>query len=159
MASQPFIDFERVDLSRVIVSAEETFGLLRQRGRFAMLDGIAHRDVEANLIVGFKDIRRDAWWGADHIPERPLFPGVLMIETAAQLCSFDYLLRHEGPDKPFIGFGGVDKTRFRGTVEPDARMWFAGRMTRVRSGTFFYDAQGFVGRSLVFETQVMGVAL
>lgn len=159
MASRPFIDFDSTDLSQTVYTGEETRELLRQRGRFAMLDGIVLRDVEANLVVGYKDIRQDDWWAADHIPGRPLFPGVLMIESAAQLCSFDYLLRHEGDEKPFIGFGGVDGTRFRGTVEPDARMYFVGRMKRVRSGLFFYDAQGFVNRELVFETQVMGVAL
>jgi 3-hydroxyacyl-[acyl-carrier-protein] dehydratase len=159
VAGQPFLDFDRIDLTQLVATAEELQAFLHQRGRFAMLDGIAVRNVEENLVVGFKDIRRGDWWAPDHIPGRPLFPGVLMIETAAQLCSYDFVLRHGSSEPPFVGFGGVDRTRFRGTVEPDVRMWFAGRMLRTRSGTFIYEAQGYVKQSLVFETQVMGVAL
>ena len=65
-------------------------------------------------IVGFKDIRDDEFWVAGHIPGRPLFPGVLMIETAAQLASF-YTKKFVGW-KGFVGFGAVENCRFRAQV-------------------------------------------
>jgi 3-hydroxyacyl-[acyl-carrier-protein] dehydratase len=159
MPSEPFLDVTKLDLERVLTPKEEILEVLRHRGRFAMLDAILARDVEANLIVGIKAIHSSDWWAPDHIPGRPIFPGVLQIETAAQLCSYDYLLRHQGEEKPFIGFAGVDGVRFRGIVEPDVRMVFAGRLARMRSGFFTYDAQGFVDGQLVFEARVLGAVV
>lgn len=151
------IDFETVDLARVVLTREDVLGKIRQRGRFALLDGILHVDGEGGLIVGFKDIRADDWWAADHIPGRPIFPGALMCEAAAQLCSYDYLRKQTLPEGGFLGFGGMTDTRFRGVVEPGCRMLFAARPERLRSRMFTYAAQGFVERELVFETGILGV--
>ena len=157
MPSEPLIDFETVDLSRVVATRDDILAKIRQRGRFALLDGILHVDPDGSRIVGFKEIRTDDWWAADHIPGRPIFPGALMCEAAAQLCSYDYLRKTELPDGAFLGFGGMNDTRFRGVVQPPARLVFAARPERVRSRMFSYAAQGFVGRDLVFETEILGV--
>jgi 3-hydroxyacyl-[acyl-carrier-protein] dehydratase len=157
MPSAPLLDFDAVDLTRTIAGREKIYSILRQAGRFALLDGILHEDIEGGLVVGYKDIRADDWWAPDHIPGRPLFPGALMIESAAQVCSYDYMMRRGDLGEHFLGFGGLGETRFRGAVEPGVRMLFAGRVSRVRRSMFIYDAQGFVDRGLVFETQIMGV--
>jgi len=80
-----------------------------------------------------------------------------MCEAAAQLCSYDYLRKHTLPPGSFLGFGGMDATRFRGVVQPDCRMILVARPERLRSRMFTYSAQGFVGRDLVFETQILGI--
>ncbi len=157
MASEPLVDFDQIDLSRVRFGKEELRAGLKQRGKFEMLDGILHLDLESDLIVGFKEIRSDDWWTSDHIPGRPIFPGALMIEGAAQLVTFDFLQRRPEMLGQFMGFGGVNDTRFRAPVEPDCRFLLAGRIHRIRSRMFHYRAQGFVERTLVFETEVIGV--
>lgn len=159
MATQPLLDLSTIDLEEVIAGPEQLLSKLSQRGTFEMLDGVNLRDEEQGVIVGFKEIRGDDWWAADHIPGRPLFPGALMIEAAAQLCSYDYLLRDVADPDRFIGFGGLNGTRFRGTVEPDGRMHFVGKVNRIRRSLFSYFAQGFFDGKLVFETEVLGVVL
>ncbi len=158
MAPPPLVDLASIDLSRVVATRDEIYAVLRQRGRLALLDGIAHYDPDEPLAIAWKDIRADDWWAPDHIPGRPLFPGVLMIEAAAQLASWDYLRRSAGGDV-FVGFVGVDETRFRGTVEPGVRFVLATRPTRVRSRTFVYAVSGHVEGKLVFETVVTGAIL
>jgi len=108
--------------------------------------------------VGYKDIREDDWWAADHIPGRPLLPGALMVEAAAQLSTYDYL-RHRGKVKEgeFVGFGGLDKVRFRGTVTPPSRLYLAISLKRARRQMFVYEAQGFVDGKLIFEAEVIGI--
>lgn len=159
MPATPLIDFDAVDLDRVVATRADIRKVIKQRGRFEMLDGIAHLDPERPLVVAFLDVTADTWWASDHVPGRPLFPGALMIEAAAQMCTFDFLQRHAPLRDVFLGFAGVDKVRFRGTVEPDCRMYFAGTPTRVRSTMFTYSTQGFVGRKLVFEGEIMGMVV
>ena len=49
--------------------------------------------------------------------------------------------------------------RFRGVVEPGMRLLFIAKLHRLRSTMFTYFMQGFVERKLVFETEVIGVAI
>jgi len=157
MPGEPLVELEALEQKRVIATRDDILAKIRQRGRFALLDGILQVDGEKGAIVGFKEIRADDWWAADHVPGRPIFPGALMCEAAAQLCSYDYLRKHTLPPGGFLGFGGMDATRFRGVVQPDCRMILVARPERLRSRMFTYSAQGFVGRDLVFETQILGV--
>ena len=157
MPAEPLIDFEKTDLSRVVATREDIQKEIKQRGRFALLDGILDHGAESHVIVGFKDIRADDWWAPDHIPGRPIFPGALMIEAAAQLATYDYLRRNPPKEPIFLGFGGLDAVRFRGIVEPGVRLVFASKGLRLRSRMFTYAVQGFVERNLVFEAEVLGI--
>ncbi len=158
MAREPLADLATLDLEQVLATRDDIYRVLQHAGRFALLDGVCQRDTETGLIVGYKDIRADDWWAADHIPGRPIFPGVLMVETGAQLCSYDYKLRDEAGTR-FVGFGGLNETRFRGLVEPGVRMHWVAKVLRLRSTLFTYAVQGLVGGQRVFETEVIGVAL
>jgi 3-hydroxyacyl-[acyl-carrier-protein] dehydratase len=158
MASAFLIDFDQLDLSRTVVSKEQVLKVLKQRGTFEMVDGLLHFDVSSDIVVGFKEIVAGDWWTGDHIPGRPLFPGVLMIEAAAQICTYDFMARSEDKDV-FVGFGGLNNTRFRRTVEPGCRLVMAGKLMRSRSRMFTYQAQGFVDQQLVFEAEIMGVVV
>lgn len=159
MATQPILDFAAVDLTEPVAGKEELLDVLPQRGTFVMVDGVLHLDIPGNLVVGYKDVRSDEWWAPDHIPGRALFPGTLMIEGAAQLCTYDFVQRMPAMKGQFVGFSGVEKTRFRMAVEPDCRLVIAGRVVRIRSRMFHYAAQGFVDQKLAFETEIMGMAL
>lgn len=158
MTDTTTIDLETLDFTQPVATKREIYARLKQAGRFALLDGIVRFAEDEPVSIGFKEIRADDWWCSDHVPGRPLFPGVLMIETGAQLASWDHLMRHP-EQKNFLGFGGLNDTRFRGQVEPGCRMVFVAREIRVRSRMFVYAVRGFVGKDLVFETEVIGVAL
>jgi 3-hydroxyacyl-[acyl-carrier-protein] dehydratase len=157
MVTAPLLDPTHIDLSRTVATHAQIYTVLKQSGRFALLDAISHHG-EDGTSVGWKDIRADDWWAADHIPGRPLFPGVLMTEASAQLASWDYIQRTQDFTS-FLGFAGLNETRFRGIVEPGVRMHWIARSMRIRSRMFVYAVQGFVAEDLVFETEVVGTIL
>jgi len=159
MAAAPLVDLDRLDLSRVVVDRRALDEHLMQRNTFSMIEGVLYEDVEGQVIVGYRDIRHDDWWAADHIPGRPMFPGVLQIETAAQLCAYDFSAhRLEGPlAGKFIGFGGIENARFRGLVVPDCRFLVAARLAKFSRRMFRYEAQAFVDGQMVFEADILGV--
>jgi 3-hydroxyacyl-[acyl-carrier-protein] dehydratase len=159
MPSAPLIDFETLDLSRVVVTGEDVREFCKQRGPFEMLDGLLYFDLEGKRAVGFKDLAPTDWWAAGHIPGRPIFPGALQCEGAAQLCTYDFMHRRPDLAGTFVGFAGMNKTRFRGIVEPPCRLIWVGEVQTIRTTMFTYYAQGFVDRKLVFETEIMGVVV
>jgi 3-hydroxyacyl-[acyl-carrier-protein] dehydratase len=122
------------------------------------LDGVLWFDKEKMLVLGFKDVTDKEFWVRGHIPGRPLMPGVIMIECAAQLLSFfvnEVLGQHA-----FIGFASIDSAKFRATVAPGQRLLLLGKITKFRPGRK-YDAyiQGIVENKMVFETEVSGMAV
>lgn len=144
-----------LDFSKLYADQEAVMRAIPQRHEFLLLNGIVHFDREAQLIVGYHDIKPDAFWTRGHIPGRPLFPGVLMIETAAQLCSVCYrtIIGGEG----FLGFAGVEGVKFRGTVTPPARFVVVAVSKSLRPRRMVCTCQGFIGDDMVFEAEIAGM--
>ena len=90
MAPPLLVDLSKIDLSRVLMTVEEIRQYNPHRYEIEQLNGVIHLDPAAGQIVAFKDVRPDEFWVRGHIPGRPLFPGVLMIEAAAQMSSLYY---------------------------------------------------------------------
>jgi len=78
-----------------------------------------------------------------------------MVEAAAQLCSF-FMKKIYGLDG-FIGFSGIEKTRFRETVVPGDRLYLLGHINRVRSRQFQGTVQGVVNDKMAFDTVISGM--
>jgi 3-hydroxyacyl-[acyl-carrier-protein] dehydratase len=157
MPPQLIFDISGIDLQKVIYDQEAIRQHNPQRGDMEMLNGIVYADVEKHRLIGFKDARLDEFWVPGHIPGRPLFPGVLMLELAAQLASF-YAKRFVGWSS-FIGFGGVEDCRFRQEVVPPTRLYVVGEQIWRRHGRIFCQIQGVNNGNIVFETKILGVQM
>ena len=155
MAATPFIDLNTLDLDKLVVTREEIYQRLPHRYEFMQLDGLVHFDLDKGIGVGLREIRQDEFWVKGHIPNRPIFPGVLMIESAAQLASYlsFEILKHD----KFMGFGGVDAVKFRGAVTPPATMYIILKLIDARPRRIIVDAQGIVDDKLVFEARITGM--
>jgi 3-hydroxyacyl-[acyl-carrier-protein] dehydratase len=113
--------------------------------------------IKGEDMVGFKDVRPDEFWVEGHIPGRPLLPGVIMLEAAAQMASFyaHTVLGWTG----FIGFAGVENVKFRTSVSPGKRMHLLCRKLSDRHRQIRAAAQGIVDGNLVFEATIIGSRL
>jgi 3-hydroxyacyl-[acyl-carrier-protein] dehydratase len=155
MPSAPLIDLTTLDLTRLVMTRDEIYAGLPHRFEFMQLDGIVHIDRENRIGVGLRTVRDNEFWVRGHIPGRPLMPGVLMIEAAAQMASVlsMQLMTQEG----FLGFGGVDAVKFRKTVKPPATMYIVEKVVDLRRRRTICDAQSFVNGELVFEGRITGM--
>jgi 3-hydroxyacyl-[acyl-carrier-protein] dehydratase len=153
------------DLSQINLEAEPLFNkkaickVNPQRFEMQQLDGILWYDKEKSQILGYKDVTDKEFWIRGHIPERPLMPGVIMIEAAAQLSSF--FLKEIFKEEGFIGFAGIGSAKFRSVIEPGNRLYLLGHITkykkRKRASHVTTSVQGVVDNNLVFETSVSGM--
>jgi 3-hydroxyacyl-[acyl-carrier-protein] dehydratase len=157
MAPPLVVDLSKIDLGRVVMSIDEIRQYIPHRYEMEQLTGVIHLDVAAGQIVAFKDVRPDEFWVRGHIPGRPVLPGVLMIEAAAQMSSLYYKKVQQDPR--FLGFGGVDGVKFRGQVVPGDRLLLLGQAVEIRSRRAVFDTQGVVGDRLVFEARITGMPI
>jgi len=151
------IDLGKIDLRRVCLTQEQIYEYLPHRFEFMLLDGVCHIAVEAGRIVAFRDINPDDWWFRGHVPGRPLLPGVLMLEMAAQTSAV--LAKIKGGHDDFIAFGGVARCKFRDTVVAPARLHILCVGTEQRSRRIISDTQGVVDGRLIFEAQITGLRM
>lgn len=157
MPPPALLDLESVDLNHVVVTREQIYARLPHRFEFMQLDGIVHLDFDRKIAVGYRDIREDEWWVRGHIPGRPLFPGVLMVETGAQLASYVSLLVLD--QSKFLGFGGIDRAKFREAVSPPARLFLVCRADEIKPRRIISTIQGFVEGRMAFETVITGLPM
>ena len=155
MPPKPLYDPSSIDQDLVEVPREDIYKVCPHRYEFQQLDGIFFIDPAAKLMAGYRDVRDDEFWVRGHIPGRPIFPGVLMIETAAHMVSYHAM--RVFPGKGFLGFGGVDKVKFRGTVVPGQRIILVAAMVEVRARRCVGAAQAFVDGNMVFEGVITGL--
>lgn len=148
-------DIAGIDLNTVLYGPDEIRKYNPQRDLFEMLDAISWVDGPAGRIAGYKDVKDSEFWVPGHIPGRPLFPGVLQIELAAQVSSFftGKIMGWEG----FLGFGGVDEVRFRQQVTPGNRLHVIAERQWARHRRVNCKTQGIVNGALVFEATITGV--
>ena len=156
MPPQALFDLSKIDLTQVLYGPDEIRKWNPHRGDMEMLQGVIYADNDGQ-ILGFKDIRADEFWVPGHIPGRPLFPGVLMIETAAQLASF-YTKKIIGWPG-FIGFGSCDNCRFRAEVVPGQRLLVLAKKIWDRHRRICCQTQGWVNGNLVFEADIIGTQM
>ncbi len=107
------------------------------------------------MILGYKDVTDEEFWVRGHIPDRPLMPGVVMVEASAQLLSFYVRQITEGDS--FLGFGGIEDAKFRATVVPGQRLYLLGHIHTQRSRKFTCAVQGVVEGKLVYEATIIGM--
>jgi 3-hydroxyacyl-[acyl-carrier-protein] dehydratase len=157
MPPQLLIDPARYDPAKPVMTIDEIRRHNPQRGEMEQLSGALLFDPACGEIVTFKDVSDAEFWIRGHIPGRPLMPGVMLIEAAAQMCSLYYSL--VAPSEKFIGFGGVDGVKFRGQVVPGDRLILLGKAVEIRSRRAIFDTQGLVGDRLVFEGRITGLPL
>jgi 3-hydroxyacyl-[acyl-carrier-protein] dehydratase len=83
-------------------------------------------------------------------------PGVVQIEAAAQLLSF--FVKQVYEEQGFVGFGGIDRAKFRAAIEPGCRLYLLGHVVEARPGRkYVCDVQGVVSQTLAFEATISGM--
>jgi 3-hydroxyacyl-[acyl-carrier-protein] dehydratase len=101
---------------KTVFTIEEIRELLPHRYPFALLDRIIDY-VPGKSAVGLKNVTINEPFFAGHIPALPLMPGVLIVESMAQVGGV-ILTQLPGMKGKFFAFAGIDKTRFRRPVVP-----------------------------------------
>ena len=129
---------------------------LPHRYPFLLVDRVLEF-VPGKSIRALKNVTYNEPYFTGHFPHRPLMPGVIMCEAAAQLSSY-YAVKNKLMDG-MMGFGGMEDIRFRGVVRPGDRFVIVTRLLKARRTIITCEFQSFVGQNLVCEGLIKGIPL
>ncbi len=133
----------------------EILRLLPHRYPFVMVDRITSV-TPGSKVTGFKNVTINEPFFQGHFPERPVMPGVLILEGMAQAGGV--LAFHTVPEmigNKLLYFAGIDKARFRKPVVPGDQLVFQMELLKHKRGIMVMSGKAYVDETLVAEAELM----
>ena len=130
--------------------------LLPHRYPFLLVDRVLEFEPHKR-IKALKNVTINEPFFVGHFPQRPVMPGVLMLEALAQaaaLLSFESL--GEPPDEnTVVYFLGIDGARFKRVVEPGDQLILEASLERAKAGIYKYKTRASVAGQTAVEAELM----
>ena len=142
-----------------VLTANQIKNYLPHRYPFLLLDRIVSF-VPGETIVALKNVTVNEPFFLGHFPQRPLMPGVLIIEAMAQAAAILGVMsgaeaRKDELDNTLYYLVGVDKARFRKTVEPGDQLLLEVKFVTVRRNILKFSATARVDGKLVANADLL----
>jgi len=102
-------------------------------------------------VVAIKNVTFNEPHFVGHFPQRPVMPGVLIVEAMAQAGGFMLLNAIEEPEKKLVYFLGIDGVRFRKPVIPGDQLRFEIEMIQFRPNSCRMGGKAYVDGKVVAE--------
>ncbi|TDK65505.1 3-hydroxyacyl-ACP dehydratase FabZ [Sapientia aquatica] len=108
-------------------------------------------------ITAIKNVTANEEFFNGHFPNKPVMPGVLMIEAMAQAAALlSFLTMGQKPDEnTLVYFLGIDNARFKRPVEPGDQLKLEVEIIKVARGIWKYKATASVDGQLAVEADLM----
>jgi 3-hydroxyacyl-[acyl-carrier-protein] dehydratase len=129
---------------------------LPHRYPFLLVDRVLELE-KGKRIKALKNVTINEPFFGGHFPNRPVMPGVLMLEAMAQaaaLLAFD-TAGVTMDDKTVYYFAGIDGARFKRPVEPGDQLVMDVELDRVRAGIYKFKGVIRVAGDMVCEAELM----
>ena len=127
---------------------------LPHRPPFLLVDKITYMDEWT--VCGIKNVTMNEAFFVGHYPEEPIMPGVLQIESMAQVGGILLLSRVPDPENYSLYFMKIENIRFKQKVVPGDTLNIRMKLLEpIKRGIGLTFGQIFVGDTLVMEGQFM----
>ncbi len=134
----------------------EILNLLPHRYPFLLIDRVTEL-VEGKSLTGYKNVSFNEPFFQGHFPQKPVMPGVLILEALAQatgLLAFRTVDRGAERDSLYY-FVGIDKARFKLPVEPGDRLQLSVELIKTKRGIWVFDTVASVDDKVAATAVIM----
>lgn len=147
---KPNLDTNRPSLFDI----NQIAGMLPHRYPFLLVDKIL--EVDDTSIVGCKNVTVNEPFFQGHFPENPVMPGVLQVESMAQVGGIFALQTVDDPENYTTYFMKIDNVKFKKKVIPgDTIVFHLELISPIRRGLVNMRGRGYVQGNLVSEAEML----
>jgi 3-hydroxyacyl-[acyl-carrier-protein] dehydratase len=129
---------------------------LPHRYPFLLIDRVLEFN-KGESLTGIKNVTYNEPFFQGHFPQRPVMPGVLILEAMAQatgLLAFRTLENTANRDTLYY-LVGMDKVRFKRPVEPGDQLLLTARLLKAKRGIWMFDCDARVEGRIAASAQIM----
>ena len=137
----------------VSMDSGEIRNTLPHRYPFLLVDRIREL-VPGRRIVGIKNVTINEPFFQGHFPDRPVLPGVLILEAMAQVGGVLAFKSVPPAGRPVVYLTGVDKAKFRKPVVPGDQVRFEIEILKQRPPFWKMRGEAYVESELVCEAEM-----
>jgi 3-hydroxyacyl-[acyl-carrier-protein] dehydratase len=133
------------------IDIQRIMQMIPHRYPFLLIDRVVDV-VSGESAVGIKNVSINEAYFQGHFPQRPVMPGVLIVEAMAQTAAV-LVVQTLGPGSQgkLVYFISVDNARFRRPVLPGDRLHIHVTCTRNRGNVWKFDGKAMSGDKLMAE--------
>ena len=134
----------------------EVLKYLPHRYPFLLIDKVLDFK-EGEYLKAVKNVTFNENYFVGHFPQRPVMPGVLIIEALAQATGIlSFKTNNTRPsDKSLYYFVGIDKARFKQPVEPGDQLILEVKILRKKGPMWKFSAEAKVDGKIVASAELM----
>lgn len=136
-----------------ILDVNEIRQILPHRYPFLLVDRIV--ELEAERIVGIKNVTVNEPFFDGHFPEFPVMPGVLIVEAMAQTAGVLVLKTIPDRDSKLVLLVSIEMAKFRKPVVPGDQLRIEMSVIRRKGSVAKMAGRATVDGVLVSEAEVM----
>ena len=129
--------------------------VMPHRYPFLLVDKII--SLKDDSVIGIKNVTINEPFFQGHFPSDPVMPGVLIVESMAQIGGFLLLNKLEDAMGKLVYFMAIDKVKFRRPVRPGDQLRNEIKMVKFRKNLCVIAGKAFVGENLVAEGEFTAV--
>ncbi|WP_394236576.1 3-hydroxyacyl-ACP dehydratase FabZ [Niallia oryzisoli] len=127
--------------------------VVKHRYPFLLVDRILELE-EGKRAVGIKNVTANEKFFNGHFPDYPVMPGVLIIESLAQVSAV-IMLTKDGNQGRLGLLAGIDQCRFKRQVKPGDQLRLEVEITRLKGRIGKGNGIATVDGELVCETELL----
>jgi UDP-3-O-[3-hydroxymyristoyl] N-acetylglucosamine deacetylase/3-hydroxyacyl-[acyl-carrier-protein] dehydratase len=139
--------------SKEVLTILDIMKILPHRYPFILVDRIISLE-KGKRAVGIKNVTINDYFFQGHFPQRPVMPGVLIIEAMAQVGGI-IVSSLEGSQGKIAYFMAADNIKFRKPVIPGDTLVLKVEAVKIKSRTGQVKGQAYVGNKLAAEAELM----
>lgn len=136
-----------------LLNTQEIMKIIPHRYPFLLVDKVLVQETGLQGI-GYKNVTMNEPYFQGHFPDMPVMPGVLIVESMAQVGAVLLL-----SDEKFKGktafFAGINKVRFKRKVVPGDTLKMEVRLTKIRGSIGIGEGKAYVGDELACEGEFL----
>ncbi|MEN8803783.1 MAG: 3-hydroxyacyl-ACP dehydratase FabZ [Thiogranum sp.] len=134
----------------------EIQNLLPHRYPFLLVDRVVEFH-EGQSLVGIKNVTVNEPFFQGHFPEKPVMPGVLILEALAQATGLlAFRTGNRGAERDSLYYlVGIDKARFKQPVEPGDQLRLSVKLIKTRRGIWVFDTGATVDGKMAATAEIM----
>lgn len=136
-----------------MLNIEEIMEIIPHRYPFLFVDKVEIEEI-GKKGIGYKNVTMNEYYFQGHFPGKPVMPGVIIIETMAQVGAVILLSREDFAGKiPY--FAGINKFRFKKVVKPGDTLRLEVEITKLRGSLGIGSGKAYVGDEIAAEGEFM----